>query len=202
MVRRFLRYLALRHNKAVGAYRRLCVPSGKEWAEYLRRHGNLYHIGAGCSILPSTEIIDPAYVWIGERVCLATCTLVCHDGSIEVLYNRYGLRIDRLGPIRLEDDVFVGHNAIVLGGSTIGEGSIVGAGSVVRQSVPPGSIVSGNPAKVVGRVKEVMRIWEAQSMSLPWASLIASRDGVYDAAMEPELERMRQEYFFKGSRSG
>ncbi len=200
MVRRLLRYLALRHNKAVGPYRRLCGPSGKEWAEYLRRHGNLYHLGTGCSILATSLIITPEYTWIGDRVCLGTCTLICHDGSIEVLYNRYGLRVDRLRPVRLENDVFVGHNAIVLGGSTIGEGSIVGAGSVVRQSIPPGSVVSGNPAKVVGRVKDLTRIWQAESMLLPWASLIASRDGVFDPAMEPELRRMRQEFFFKRSR--
>ena len=200
MVRGFLRYLAFRHNKAVGVYRRLCGPSGKEWAEYLRRHGGLYHLGVGCSILPSTLIINPSYIRIGDRVCLGSCTLICHDGSIEVLYNRYGLRIDRIGPITLENDVFVGHGAIVLGGTTIGECSIVGAGSVVRQSVPPGSVVSGNPAKVVARVKDVIRIWEAESMLLPWANLIARRDGPFDPAMEPELQRMRQEFFFKGNR--
>jgi acetyltransferase-like isoleucine patch superfamily enzyme len=194
-----LRHLANRHNKAVGLYRRLCYPGGKEWAEYLRRHGGLYHLGTGCSILPSARVIDPAYTWIGDRVCLGNCTLICHDGSIEVLYNRLGLRIDRIGPIILQNDVYVGESAIVLGGTTIGEGSIVGAGSVVRQSVPAGSVVSGNPAKVVGQIENLVRFWEAESMVLPWADLIARRDGPYDPAMEPELRRLRQEYFFKGS---
>jgi acetyltransferase-like isoleucine patch superfamily enzyme len=197
VIRKLARYLAFEHNKALSVYKRLNRPGGREWASYLRRHGGLYHLGTDCSILPSTKFVDPPYTWIGNRVCLGSCTLICHDGSIEVLYQRHGLRIDRIGPIVIRDDVYVGESAIVLGGTTIGEGSIIGAGSVVRQSVPPGSVVMGNPAKVVAKVEDLIRFWEAESMQYPWADLIARREGAFDAAMEPELCRLRQEYFFK-----
>ena len=197
MFHKMLRNLALNHGRAARLYRRFGRPSGAEWAEYLRRHGRLYHLGTGCTILPSTTILDPEYTWIGNRVCLATCTLICHDGSIAILHQRHGLRIDRIGPIVLEDDVYVGHGAMLLGGTRIGEGSIVGAGAVVRQTIPAGSVVTGNPARVVARVEDVIRFWEAESAAYPWADLIARREGVYDAAMEPELCRLRQEYFFK-----
>jgi acetyltransferase-like isoleucine patch superfamily enzyme len=197
MIRKLIRRLAMTHGRGESLYRRLGRPSGTEWAEYLRRHGRLYHLGTGCSILPSTTILDPEYTWIGDRVCLATCTLICHDGSIAVLYQRHGLRVDRIGSIVIGDDVYVGHGAMLLGGTRIGEGSIVGAGAVVRQSIPAGSVVTGNPARVVGRVEDVIRFWEAESAAYPWADLIARREGVYDAAMEPELRRLRQEYFFK-----
>jgi acetyltransferase-like isoleucine patch superfamily enzyme len=198
MIRKLASYLAHR-NKALWLYRRLCRPSGREWAEHLRRFGGLYHLGTNCSILPSARIIDPAYTWIGDRVCLGNCTLICHDGSIETLQQRYGVRLDRIGPVILESDVYVGEGAMILGGGAgtrIGEGSIIGAGAVVRQSMPPGSVAMGNPAKVVSRVKDMLRFWEAEMIGLPWADLIAQRDGAYDAAMEPELQRLRQEYFF------
>lgn len=52
-------------------------------------------------------------------------------------------------PIVLEEDVWVGTGATIMGGVTIGKGSIVGAGAVVTQSVPPYCVVAGNPAKVV-----------------------------------------------------
>jgi len=157
----------------------------------------MYHVGTDCSIMASATIADPQYTWIGNRVCLGSCSLICHDGSIQVLYQRYGLKIDRIGPIIIHDDVFVGEGAIILGGTTIGEGSIIGAGSVLRKSVPPGSVVMGNPAKVVAKVDDLIRFWEAESMQFPWAELIARREGAFDAAMEPELCRLRQEYFFK-----
>jgi acetyltransferase-like isoleucine patch superfamily enzyme len=196
MIRGVLRYLAPYHHRAGALYRRLGNPNAREWAEVLRRQHLLFHQGIDCSILPSAKFLDPQYTWIGDRVCLGSCTLICHDGSIEMLQRRYGLKIDRLAPIVIEDDVFVGEGAIVLGGATIGEGSIVGAGSVVRQSVRAGSVVVGNPAKLVASVKDMLRFWEAESIVLPWADLIAQRDGKSDSKMEPELRRLRQQHFF------
>jgi acetyltransferase-like isoleucine patch superfamily enzyme len=197
MFRKLLRYLAIEQNKAVSLYKRFNRPNGREWASYLRRHGGLFQMGTDCTILPSAKIVDPAYTSIGDRVCLGSCTLICHDGSIEMIYQRYGMRIDRIGPIVIENDVYIGEGAMILGGTTIGEGSIIGAGSVVRKSVPAGSVVSGNPATVVAKVSDVLRFWQAESLQYPWAELIAKREGAFDPAMEPELCRLRQEYFFK-----
>ena len=51
--------------------------------------------------------------------------------------------------VQLDDRVWVGARAIILPGVHLGEGCIVGAGSVVTKSFPPFSVVVGNPAKVV-----------------------------------------------------
>lgn len=53
-------------------------------------------------------------------------------------------------PIVIEDDVWLGASSIVLGGVTVGHGSVVGAGSVVTRNLPPFSLARGVPAKVVG----------------------------------------------------
>jgi galactoside O-acetyltransferase len=53
-------------------------------------------------------------------------------------------------PIVIEDDVWLGASAIVLGGVTVGQGSVVGAGAVVTKSLPPYSIARGVPAQIVG----------------------------------------------------
>ena len=52
-------------------------------------------------------------------------------------------------PIRIERNVWIGFDACVLPGVTIGEGSVVGAKSVVTENVPPFTIVAGNPARVI-----------------------------------------------------
>lgn len=55
-------------------------------------------------------------------------------------------------PIKICDDAWIGMNVIILKGVTIGEGAIVGAGSVVTKDVPAWSVVAGNPAKIVKRL--------------------------------------------------
>lgn len=52
-------------------------------------------------------------------------------------------------PIRIERNVWIGFDSCILPGVTIGEGSIVGAKSVVFQNVPPFAIVGGNPARII-----------------------------------------------------
>lgn len=57
-------------------------------------------------------------------------------------------------PVVIEDDVWIGLNAVILQGVTIGRGCIVGAGAVVNKSLPPWSIAVGVPARVIGRRKD------------------------------------------------
>ncbi|BCW49580.1 hypothetical protein StoSoilB13_19220 [Arthrobacter sp. StoSoilB13] len=58
---------------------------------------------------------------------------------------------DNLDRVDIENDAWIGASAIVLGGVTVGEGAVVGAGSVVTKDVEPYSIVVGNPARMIGK---------------------------------------------------
>jgi galactoside O-acetyltransferase len=60
-------------------------------------------------------------------------------------------------PIHICSHTWIGFNSIILKGVTIGEGAIIGAGSVVTKDVPPWSVVVGNPARVVKMLKEEAR---------------------------------------------
>lgn len=55
-------------------------------------------------------------------------------------------------PVRIGNNVWIGFDACVLPGVTIGEGSVVGAKSVVTQDVPPCTVVAGNPARIIRRL--------------------------------------------------
>jgi acetyltransferase-like isoleucine patch superfamily enzyme len=64
-------------------------------------------------------------------------------------------------PIVIGDDVWLGASAIVLGGVTVGQGAVVGAGAVVTRDLPPYSIARGVPAKIVGeRGEDAMLVGE------------------------------------------
>ena len=54
-----------------------------------------------------------------------------------------------IGPVRILDNAWIGFNAIILKGVTIGRGAVVSAGAVVSQDVPDYAVVAGNPARVL-----------------------------------------------------
>ena len=59
---------------------------------------------------------------------------------------------DEVKPVVIEDNVWIGRAAIIMPGVTVGEGSIVAAGSVVMSDVPPNTLVLGNPARQVRKL--------------------------------------------------
>lgn len=90
------------------------------------------------------ETAFPQLVWIGSNVLIGIRAVI-------IAHFRDGQPLADISPVRIEDDVFVGPGAIVLPRVTIGQGSVVAAGSVVTQSVAPLTLVQGNPAVPVAR---------------------------------------------------
>lgn len=167
-----------------------------EYGEFMRRHGGLYGVGNGVAMNTDVNITDPSYVRIGNNCTLSTCTLLGHDGVVRVLNNAYNKKLDSVGKIDIRDNSFVGHGAIVMPGVTIGPNSIVAAGSVITKDVPPGMIVGGVPAVVIGTVDDLVKKLEAKTDSYPWCELIKNREESFDPKMEPQLRRLRVKYFY------
>ena len=94
-------------------------------------------------------------ITIGNRVLIGANVMIIdsNEHPLEPENRRYSQEGIQAAPIVIEDDVFIGTGAIILKGVTIGQGSVVGAGSVVIRDVPPYSVVAGNPARVVKRLR-------------------------------------------------
>lgn len=199
MVREVLRWMACERGWAVGWFRRFGAPTGEQWAAVLKRGKILYAMGDDCAIQTNVTITDPRYVRLGNNVRLTGCTLFGHDGSINMINRAFGCKVDRVGSIDIGDNVFVGHQAIILPGVRIGPNAVVAAGSVVSRDVPPNSVVAGVPARQIGRLDEMVERLKADTAKLPWADLIARRVGGFDPAMQAELDRLRQAFFFPPS---
>ncbi len=196
LLKKIVRILAWRYGKFPSLYRKLCQPTGGEYAEYLRCHGNLREIGQHCSILTTTVFTDPAYVRIGNNVHFSSCTLIGHDGSIAMLNRAYNIKLDSVGKIDIHDNVFIGFNAIILPNVTIGPNAIVAAGAVVTKDVAEGDIVAGVPAKPIGRVEDLVKKLQAKTQTLPWADLINLREGGFEPEIEPQLIQLRVSHFY------
>lgn len=198
ILRALIRRRAMRTGRGRGLFLRLCRPSGFAYADYLRRHGGFAHIGERCSILPSTLFTDPAYVSIGDNVHFATASVIGHDGSVGMMEAAYGVRIDAVGKVDIRDNVFIGHQAIILPGVTIGPDAIVAAGAVVTADVPPDAIVGGVPARRIGSVRALLEKRVAQAGTLPWNHILQGRTDAPDADLERRLVAARVEHFWRG----
>lgn len=196
LMKRVLRHCAHRHGSLRGLYVRLCNPDGHEYSGYLKKWGRLHAMGDHCAINSGVVFTDPAYVSLGNNVHMADCTLIGHDGAVAMLYRATGARLESVGKIVINDNVFIGHGAIVLHGVTIGPNAIVAAGAVVVRDVAPGDIVGGVPARAISTVASFVSKLQRETDQLPWAQIIRDRDSGFDAVVEPELVRQRVMHFY------
>lgn len=110
------------------------------------------HIGERVVIYDS--MLDPVYpslITIGDDCTITGAQLLCHDDSL-ILFKKRA----RAAPVTIGSRVFIGRGAILLPGVEVGSDVIVGAGSVVRGTIPSRSIAVGNPARVVMPLEEFL----------------------------------------------
>ena len=128
--------------------------------------GSRTHIG-GRTLLAAASSIE-----IGDDVLIAFEALIMDHNSHSLKFRerRHDVRdwlkgtkdwsAIAMAPVRISNKAWIGVRAIVLKGVTIGEGAVVGAGSLVASDVPPWTIVAGNPAKVIRPLTDEERMTE------------------------------------------
>jgi UDP-2-acetamido-3-amino-2,3-dideoxy-glucuronate N-acetyltransferase len=137
---------------------------------------NLY----GCEIGDDTKVGTFVEIQkgarIGKRVKISSHSFICEGVTIEdevfighgvmFINDKYPQATNVSGQLQTEDDwvciptvikrrASIGSNATILCGVSVGEGAIVGAGSVVTHDIPDGVIVAGNPARVIRKIEKI-----------------------------------------------
>ena len=196
----YLKKSAMETGRFAGLYRRICRPPSAEWATFLKRRNFLYAMGDNCVVNPNVTFTDPKHVRLGNNVNLTGCTLIGHDGAVNMIKTITKLPLNSVGKIDILDNVFVGHGSIILPDVTIGPYAIVAAGSVVTKDVPSNCIVGGVPAKVIGTVDAYVERLKERTAQQPWANSPLISGDFLGPATE-ELTKLRCEYFFGTGKS-
>lgn len=129
-------------------------------------------IGKNLKTLPITTIENPKNIQIGDNawisknvalyansgIIIGDDVIIAKDVSIisgdhghsdkSKKINQQGMRKDAQ-PIIIGNDVWIGEKAVILKMVKVGDGCVIGAGSIVTKDVPPYSVVAGNPAKII-----------------------------------------------------
>ncbi|WP_214847324.1 acyltransferase [Exiguobacterium sp. s193] len=107
-------------------------------------------IGGNSTIGNGSEIIAISNIEIGEN-CLLGPRVIIYDSDFHGV-NPTKRNNPITKPVFIHDNVWIGTEAIILKGVTIEQDSVIGARTVVTKNVPKGSIVSGNPMRIIGSV--------------------------------------------------
>jgi maltose O-acetyltransferase len=145
--------------------------------------GENVHIGPMC-------FLDPDTCWmisIGDDSTLGPrVTVLAHDAS-----TRRHIGFTKIGRVIIGKNVFVGAGAIILPGVTVGDDSIIGAGSVVTKDVPAKSVVAGAPARVVAQLDELLEKHKLKMKDAP--KYLATEWPISDGISDEKKRQMVRE---------
>lgn len=129
------------------------------------KHGGQITCGEYCYVGEQSHVWSARSIRIGNRVLIAHNVNIFdnlthpiganarHEHFKSIISTGHPTELDLAEePIEIEEDAWVGCMSIILKGVTVGKGAVIAAGSVVTKDVPPYTIVSGNPAKIIREI--------------------------------------------------
>ncbi|MEH1823859.1 MAG: acyltransferase [Nostoc sp.] len=123
-------------------------------------------ISIGKRVFITGSLIASQNIEIGDDVLIAWGTTIVDHNSHSIYFSeRKKDAVDwmagkkdwthvKIAPVKICNKVWIGFNSIILKGVTIGEGAVIGAGSVVTKDVPAWTVVAGNPARIIREIPE------------------------------------------------
>ena len=133
-------------------------------------------LGKYILISPGTSIRSAKKIIIGDSTMIASDVTIT-DSDWHDIYDRTQA-IGRTSPVTLGNNVWIGDGAIVCKGVSIGDNSIIGAGSVVTQDIPSNVIAAGNPAKVLRPLDPAQPLTTRRSLLENGDALAAQMDSL------------------------
>ena len=118
-------------------------------------HPVVFYGAEALDVGDNTSIAPFVHIWCGGRVIIgANCMIGSHTAISSLTHDYRQPRMNETmvaKPVTIGDEVWIGSHAVIMPGVTLGQGCVVGAGSVVTHDVPPYAIVHGVPARVSGQ---------------------------------------------------
>lgn len=158
------------------------IPGFKKRAEFLKKHHVFHECGENVRIQSRKIPLYANLISFHNNISVASnVTFLTHDVMHTVFRTKAGDKDayqEHIGCIEIFDNVFIGSNTTIMSGVKIGPNAIVAGGAVVTKDVPPGSVVGGVPAKVIGSFEEI----EGRR-----------REGIYPKNLAPTKQRCSAE---------
>ena len=129
------------------------IGDAEKRTQYIVRHHIFAEVGENFFFQPRVVPINAKHIKIHNNVAVATNVTFCNHDVIHKVFNNMNPSRQckkYYGCIEIMDNVFIGANSTIMYDVKIGPNAIIAAGSVVTKDVPPGTVVGGVPARVIG----------------------------------------------------
>ncbi len=124
------------------------------------------HVGKNVVINFNCNFVDDGEIFIGDDTMIGpNCSIVTATHPISSRLRKAQMQFNK--PVHIGKNVWFGANVTVLPGVTIGDNSIVGAGSIVTKDIEPNCIVVGNPAKILRKITPEDNIYFDKGKKIP-----------------------------------
>ncbi len=140
-----------------------------------------YNKGMNSNVDQLSELIT-----IGKGFISAPGSIIlAHDASTIIHCGK-----SRVEETIIGENVFLGANAVILPGVTIGDNVIIGAGAVVTKNIPSGSVVGGNPARIISTVDEYIKKCEERDVLYEVTEKVLKKHGTRVKASKKETDEL------------
>ena len=128
--------------------------------------GRFVHLGAYVYANFGLTLVDDTHIYIGERTMIGpNVTIVTAGHPVLPALRERGLQFN--APVRIGRNCWLGACSVILPGVSIGDGSVIGAGSVVTRDIPAGVVAVGNPCRVMRPIGEADRLHYFRGLPVP-----------------------------------
>ena len=132
--------------------------------------GHHVHLGNNIYMNSNTTMVDDGHIYIGDYVQIGpNITIATANHPIDPELRKRGLQYNK--DVHIGNNVWIGANTIIVPGVTIGDDTVIGAGSVVTKDIPSHVVAVGNPCRVLREVSEHDREYFYRSEKIDWEEL-------------------------------
>ncbi len=161
------------------------IPGPMSRVKYLRKKGYFRSVGERVMINSFRIPLYSNLISIGNNVWIASdVTFITHD-VIHYMLNGIEPNVkhtEMLGPINIEDNVFIGNGVRIMYDTNIGHHSVIAAGSIITKDVEPNSVYAGVPAKKIGEFHDFFQKRNERETLLINSALKNHKNGVVSKA--------------------